>query len=315
MPGLLVGGVGDRLLERALGAGDHGGGVGGHVGQVDDGVGVGRRHRGDARPPAPAPRPSRRGAWRSPSSVSTTAAPPSEVAQISSRCSGSATIGRGQHVVDRDRLLEPGVGVGQAVGGVLDLHLGEVARWWRRRGPCGDGRPGRSRWGWWRRRRRKRSQSGSVGAVAGVGGEEALGGGVGADHEGHVAQPGQDAGAGGLDGGDARGAGGVATTRRGRRSSRGLGERGARRRSRGSRCAWCRRRTRTARRSRRCRRRASASLGGGHAVLDEVAAPLAPRVHAHAEHGDLVAPAISSRLARLGRPASTSRSGGRCRRR
>jgi hypothetical protein len=215
-------------------------------------VGVTRGHRRDPH----RARPSRRGARRSPSRHHDGGAAVGGGADLEQ----VQRVGHhraGQHVLDGDRLLVAGVGVGQAVDvafltltlaksvarGAVEVHAaaggqGEV------RGVGGADEA--------------EAQPVRVGrAVAGVGGEEPLRGGVGADHEGDVAQAGQDPGAGGLDGGDARRAGGVATTPPGPRSSPGPGRRWRRRRSRGSRCAWCRRRTRTARRTRRCRRRAA----------------------------------------------------------
>jgi hypothetical protein len=117
--------------------------------------------------------------------------------------------GAGQHLLGGDLLAVPGVGVVQAVTGVLHLHLGEVGVG----GPVEvDAAPGVER------------EVGGVGgaqqpepqpvrvvpALPGVGGEEALRRGVGTHHQGHVAEAGQDAGAGRLERGGPGGAGGVA---------------------------------------------------------------------------------------------------------
>ena len=95
--------------------------------------------------------------------------------------------------------------------------------------------------------------------------EEALRGGVGADHQRDVAEPGQDLGARTLQRLRTAGARGVARADGNAVPAELLGERGARRRSRGSRCGSCRRpqpagsdaspgRPRRARRARRRRR-------------------------------------------------------------
>ena len=127
-----------------------------------------------------------------------------------------------------------------------------------------------------------------VPALPRVGREEALGGGVRADDQRHLAEPGEDAGARGVEG---LGAGGARGVRRGDARAvpaERLGEGGA-----GDVPAVAvahglatddevdvlprdggvlQRRTR-----------------GVHAIADEAAAPLAPRVHAHTEYGDVVA--------------------------
>ena len=283
----------DALNGRSGGRGDRGR-VGGEVRHLDDGVRIGRRDRRDRRAPAP-------GRWcgaRAKSMLaSTTAAPPSDVAQISSRRSGSATIGEAEHLLDGDLLAVPGVRVGQAVAGVLDLDLRRSPRRWRRTGPCGGGRRARSRSGWWRR------AGGSAASRDRRAGRRRWGrgspwGGVGADHEGDVAQAGEDAGAGGLEGGRRPRRRRRSTTPRGRRSSRAPGRRSPRRRSRGSRCAWCRRRRRTGRRSTRGRRRRSASWAA--------ATPYSTKLRPHLPHGCMPTPRRPRRsgvaASRCGRP-------------
>ena len=118
-------------------------------------------------------------------------------------------------------------------------------------------------------------------AVAADRGEEALGRGVGPDHQGHVAEAGQDLGPGVVDGLGPRGAGGVGRGHPGPGPPQGLGEGGA-----GHEAGVA----------------VADGVGPGHVldvgpgeagvgqgvagrgqpVLDEVAAPLAPGVHARA---------------------------------
>ena len=225
-------------------------------------------------------------AWRRAKSVleSTRAAPPSEVAQISRRRRGSATIGEARTSSTVTSAAVAGVGVGQAVAGVLDLDGGEVVlggpeELHAAAGVEGEvGRVGGAH-------EVEPEPVGIVLAVAADGGEEALGGGVGPHHQGHVAEPGQDLGPGGGDGRGARRRRRRRSWPPGPRSIRGPGRRWRRPRSRDSRCGWCRRRRRTGRRAMRGRRRPGRH-GGGQPVLDEVASPLAPGVHAHPEDGD-----------------------------
>ena len=131
---------------------------------------------------------------------------------------------RAEHLLDGDLLAVPGVRVGQPVAGVLDLDLREVLV-----GGAVEvhaaagverevGRVGRAE-------QAEAQPVGVVRPVAAGGGEEALGRGVGADHEGDVAQAGQDPRAGGLEGGHARRAGRVARRHAGARSSRAPGRR------------------------------------------------------------------------------------------
>ena len=93
--------------------------------------------------------PARRG--RTPCWHTTTAAAPSEVAQMSSRRSGSATIGAGEDLLDGDLLAVPGVRVAPGRGWRSSPSPGRSPRRWRRTGPCAGGRRGRSTRGWWRR--------------------------------------------------------------------------------------------------------------------------------------------------------------------
>ena len=216
---------------------------------------------------------------------STRAAPPSEVAQISSRRRGSATIGEARTSSARDLLAVAGVRVGQPVAGVLDLHGGEVGLGGAEElhaaaGVQGEvGRVGGPQ-------EVEAEPVRVVAALAADGGEEALGRGVGADHEGHVAQAGQDLGPGRRDGGGPRGASGVAARHPGPGPAQGLGEGGSGHEAgvavadgvgAGDELDVAPR---------------DAGVGEGwrgscHPVLDEVAAPFAPGVHAHAEDGDL----------------------------
>ena len=132
----------------------------------------------------------------------------------------------GQHLLGGDLLAVAGVGVREAVAGVLDLDGGEVVLGGAEQLHAAAGVEG---------------EVGGVGgaqqveaqpvrvvlAVAAHRGEEALGGGVGPDHQGHVAQPGQDLGPGVGDGLGPRGAGGVGRRDPGAGPAEGLGEGGA----------------------------------------------------------------------------------------
>ncbi len=217
----------------------------------------------------------------------------------------------GQHLLGGDRLAVTGVRVLEPGPGVLDLDGGEV----------GLGGP-----------EQLHAAAGVEGEVGGVGGpdqveaqpvrvvlalaphrlEEALGGGVGPDHQGHVAQPGQDLGPGVGDGLGPRGTGGVGRGDPGPGPPEGLGEGGP-----GDEAGV-----------------AVADgvgpghvldvgpldagfgqgvAGGGQPVLDEVAAPLAPGVHAGPEHGHPLVvshrPAPSRRARRRGGPGADGASG------
>ncbi len=132
--------------------------------------------------------------------------------------------------------------------------------------------------------------------------EEALGRGVGPDHQGHVAQPGQDLGPGVVDGLGPRGAGGVGRGDPGPGPPQGLGEGGP-----GDEAGVA----------------VADGVGPGHVldvgpgqaglgqgvpgrgqpVLHEVAAPLAPRVHARTQHGDALV--VRHRPAPSLRPSGT----------
>ena len=126
-----------------------------------------------------------------------------------------------------------------------------------------------------------------VGAIADVGREEALGGGVGAHHEGHVARPGEDLSSGHLQRGGARSAGRVAAGQLGAGEAQGSGE--------GRPCDVARI---AAAHGDGPRHEADVGVvgvgvfqgvaGRGHAVGGEVATPLAPRVHPDTQNGDLV---------------------------
>src|SRR5439155_13276907 len=127
---------------------------------------------------------------------------------------------------------------------------------------------------------------GVVRAVPTLGTEETLGRRVGADDEGHVAQPGQDAIAGDVDGRGTRGARRVGARDLGALPAQGLGKGGARDISgiavahgvgAGYELDVSPRQPGVGQRL----------LGRDQAVLHEVLAPLAPRVHAHPEDGNL----------------------------
>jgi hypothetical protein len=107
--------------------------------------------------------------------------------------------GRGQHLVDGDLLAVAGVGVGQPVPGVLHLDLREVLLGGAEavHAPPGvEGEVGRVGGP----HQMEAQPVRVVLALAADRGEEALGRGVGADHQRHVAQPGQDLGPGVADG-------------------------------------------------------------------------------------------------------------------
>ncbi len=224
--------------------------------------------------------------WRRANSmlVRMRAAPPSEVAQISSRRKRVGHHGGGQDLVGGDHLPVAGVHVLQPVPGVLDLDRGEVRLGGAEQlhPPAGvEGEVGRVGGP-------EQMEAQPVGVVLPVPahrGEEALRGGVGPDHQGDVAQAGEDLGPGVADGLGPRGAGGVGRGDPGPGPPEGLGEGGA-----GHEAGVA----------------VADGVGPGHeldigpgqtgllqgvarrgqAVLDEVAAPLPPRVHARAQHGD-----------------------------
>ena len=129
---------------------------------------------------------------RTPMLVSTSAAPPSLVAQMSSRRSGSETIGDAEHLLDRVELPVARVRVREAVAAVLHLHLREVLAASRRRAPCGGARRGRSRSGSSRRAGGSAASRGRRCARRRRRREEALRRGVGADDERDVAEAGED---------------------------------------------------------------------------------------------------------------------------
>ena len=126
MPGLLVRGVGDRVLEPPVGRRHDRGRVGGDVGQLEDGLRVARRDRRDRPHP-------RHAVGRTDGAV------PGEVGARDDerrRAVGrgadveqSQRIGHdraGEDVLDRVLLAEPRVRVLQPVLRVLHLHLREV---------------------------------------------------------------------------------------------------------------------------------------------------------------------------------------------
>ncbi len=194
---------------------------------------------------------------------------------------------RRQHLLDGHFLVVPGVGVVEAVPGVFDLDLGEVLV-----GGAVERHP----------------PPGVQGEVARVGGteepeaepvrivlavatdrcEESLGRGVGADHEGDVTQAGEDLGPGRVDGMGAGRAGRVARRHPGSRPAEGLGHGGA-----GDEAGIAV--------ADGVGTRHVLDIGPGQAgvgkgvagrgdpVLHEVAAPFAPRVHAHTEDGYVIA--------------------------
>ena len=130
-------------------------------------------------------------------------------------------------------------------------------------------------------------------------GEEALGRGVGADHQRDVAQSGQDLRPGAGDGRRARGTGGVDARHPGPRPPERLGEGGPGHEA-GVPVA-----DGVGPRDELDVAPAQAGVGQGVAgrgqpVLDEGAAPLAPRVHARPEHGHplVVAPSLRPPVAR-----------------
>ena len=192
---------------------------------------------------------------------------------------------RRQHVVDADFLPVTGVGVGETVLRVLHLHACEILA----------GRaeelhpPARVQTEVGRVRRAEQAEAQPVGIVAAlalVGCEEAFRCRVRADDEGDVAESGEDLRPCGRQRGDARRARGV-----GRRDLRAvpaqrLRERGARDIPGVSVAHGLAARDEldVGPRDTRVRER---GLRGHDAVLDEVAAPLAPRVHPDAEDGDV----------------------------
>ena len=301
MPGLLVGGVGDRRLERPVGRAPTAAAESvAKFGHLDDGV----RDRSASPSRSPATRTGVGALWRRAKSMlaSTTAAPPSEVAQISSRRSGSATIGEAEHLLDGDLLAVPGVGVGQAVAGVLHLDLGEVLVGGavEVHAPAGVerevGRVGGAE-------QAEAQPVGVVGAVAAVGGEEALRAWCRRRPRGRrrTARPGSGRGRPRGRWRPRRRRRSCDATRRAGPAQR-LGERGARRRSRGSRCGWCRRRRRTGRRSTRGRRRRARRCAA--------ATPYSTKLRPHLPHGCMPTPSTAtSSIARADLTTSASATG------
>ena len=190
---------------------------------------------------------------------------------------------RRQHLVGAHLLAVPGVRVGRPGAGVLHLHRREVVLGGAEElhAPAGvEGEVG----GVGGTHQMEAQPVGVVAAFAPDRSEESLGGGVGADHEGDVAQAGQDLGAGRGDGGGARRARRVGTRHACPGPAERLGEGGT-----GDEPGIA----------------VADGVGTGHEldvgprhagvgegvarrgqpVLDEVAAPLAPGVHAHPEDG------------------------------
>ena len=205
MPGFLVGRRGDRVAEGELGRRERGGRVGGEARHLDHGVREARRHgghRSDAhRVRGVLARVVHRREHHSRGAVGRRAdlEQPERVGHHRA----------GQHLLLGDLLAVARVRVVQAVARVLHLHLGEVgvggavevhaaAGVEREVGRVGGA---------------EQAEPQPVGVVPSVAGhrrEEALGRGVGADHQGDVAEPGEDAGASGVERGDPRCARGVA---------------------------------------------------------------------------------------------------------
>ena len=190
----------------------------------------------------------------------------------------------GQHVLDRALLAVPGVRIVQPVLGVLDLHRGEVLE----RGAVEIHPPPRQQREVHRVRRTDQMEALPVGivlALAADRGEEALRRGVGADHQRHVAESGEDLGPGALQGLRAAGARSVAGADRDAVPAKLLGERRTRDEAGvavADRVGACDQLDLAPVQA----RLGQCGPGGDHAVLGEVTAPLAPRVHARAEDVD-----------------------------
>ena len=190
----------------------------------------------------------------------------------------------GQHVLDRALLAVPGVRVVQPVPCVLDLHRGEVLE----RCAVEVHPPPRQQREVHRVRRTDQVEALPVRVVLAFAAdrcEEALRRGVGANDERHIAKAGEDLGAGALQRLRAAGARRVARADRDAVPAELLGERracheagvavadgvGARHQLDLAPVQAC---------------FGQCGPGGDHAVLGEVATPLAPRVHARAEDVD-----------------------------
>ena len=195
--GLGVGGVEDLVLEHPIRRRHHCGGIRCDIRQFGQMLRVARRHRGH--------RAHRRHALERAEMLlgergllaTINAAAPSDVAQMSSSRSGSATTGLAKHVLDRGLLAEAGVRVLQAVLGVLDLHRREVLE----RGAVEIHPPARQQREVHRVGRADQMEALPVRVVlsfAADRGEEPLRRGVGADDQRDVAESGQDLRAGAL---------------------------------------------------------------------------------------------------------------------
>ena len=230
--------------------------------------------------------------------ASTSAAAPSLVAQMSTSRSGSATTGDSAISSSVNSLRYRAFGLRQAVAAVLDLDRGEVLRASRRTAPCAGARTARSRWGSSRRARGTAASRGPPAARRAAGRRSPCGAVSAPTTSATSAMPGQDPGPRRLDRHRARTRTPRSSLDTGRPASRAPARTSSRRRSPGSRCASCCR-------PRGTRRRDHSSAGVGergacrdHAVLDEVAAPLAPRVHARAEDHDPIAHSLLARSCR-----------------
>ena len=199
---------------------------------------------------------------------------------------------RVEHVVDRHFLAVARIRVLEAVLGVLHLYPGEVLARRAEQLHAATGVQTEVR----RVGRAQQPEPQPVGVVAPlalVGCEEALRRRVGADHQRNVAEPGEDLRPRGRQRGDARRARRV--RRRDLRAvpTQRLGEGRA-----GDVAGVAVAHGLSARHELDVApldaRFGQRSLRGDDAVLDEVAAPLAPRVHARAEHDDVLAHAAST---------------------
>ena len=190
---------------------------------------------------------------------------------------------RCEHLFDGHLLAVPGIGVGHPGPGVLDLHRREVVLGGPEQlhAPTCVQREVRGVGG------TEKVEAQPVGVVAPLAPdrcEETLGGGVGPDHESDVAQAGQDLGARRRDGGGTRRARRVGARDAGARPAQRLGEGGTRDEPRVSVADGV-------------GPRHELDVGPRHPgigehgarrrqpVLDEVASPLPPRVHADPEDG------------------------------
>ena len=206
--------------------------------------------------------------------------------------------GARHHVGDADLLAVAGVGVRQTVLGVLDLHLREVLL-----GRAVEVHPAPRVEREVRRVRHPEQPEAQpvrvVPALPRVGREESLRGGVRADHERHLAEPGEDPCPGGVEGLGAGRAGGV--RRRDPRAvpARAPGRRSRRRRSRRSRCAPSRRRRSGRRRARRCPSRP--------ARPGRRARRTSTKLLPHLPHGCMPTPATATSWVLTGRPPRPAR--------